>query len=103
MSWCQTLMHTNNSFGIGTPQGSHNIMHCVSLHRLFTLVRALKGSKFTHAKNLQYKWGGPGHPISSDHEQTDRQKKIKIQRERERERERDRDRKTHTGKEGEQN
>ena len=61
MSWYQTVVNTNNPAGIGTLQRSHNIMHCISLDRLYSLVRARRSSKFTYAKHCREKLVGQGH------------------------------------------
>ena len=60
-------VYTNNHTGIGTPQRSANIMHCVSLERLYSLVRAGGSSMFTFTKNYPEKWGGPGAHVAPFH------------------------------------
>ena len=56
MAMKQVLLHTKNPSVIGTPQCSHNIMHCISLDHLYNLVRAC-GSSSLQMQNFSVKGG----------------------------------------------
>ena len=46
----QVSLHTSNSPAVRTHQRSRNIVHCVSVDRQYSIVRARERSKFTYAK-----------------------------------------------------
>ena len=50
MAMKQVSLHTSKSAAVGTHQRSQNIVHCVSLDRQYSIVRARERSKFTYAK-----------------------------------------------------
>ena len=53
----QVLLHTNTPAEIGAHQHSHNVMHCVSLDRQYSIARAHGSSKFIHMQNIALKSG----------------------------------------------
>ena len=58
MAMKQLSLHTNNSGVVGTHLRSHNITHCVSLVRQYSIAKARGRSKFTYAKYFREKWDG---------------------------------------------
>ena len=55
MALKQVSLHTSNSAAVGTHQRSQNIVHCVSLDRQYSMVRARERPKFTYAKYCREK------------------------------------------------
>ena len=70
MAMKQVSLYTSNSAAVGAHQRSQNIVHCVSLDRQYSIVKARERSKFTYTNYCREKWDSLGRisrPTSGGH------------------------------------